>query len=282
MQNKKIGQFIFEQRKSKNMTQKELAEKLNITDKAVSKWERGLSCPDILLLTPLAEILGVTVSELLNGEKNSDSVGLDDIEASVDSALSYAEKTARVRLKFFRNIAFAIFSTVFLVGIIVCTICDFALSGTLSWSLYPTGSIIFTWLVFFPVVKFGCKGILGAIISLSILIIPYLLFLDSLIKSNELLIPVGITVSVISIGYLWVVFAVFNILKKRKLSALGISLLLAIPTEVLITYSLTKYINEPIFDVWDFLSIAIIAVAALTLFIVEFKRKSCASNRKCN
>lgn len=56
-------------RKSQKLTQKDLAEKLKITDKAVSKWERGISCPDISLLVPLAQALGVTTSELLNGEK---------------------------------------------------------------------------------------------------------------------------------------------------------------------------------------------------------------------
>ena len=65
----KIGQFIAKLRKEKQMTQRELAEQLHITDKAVSKWERGLSCPDISLLTSLAGILGVTTSELLNGKK---------------------------------------------------------------------------------------------------------------------------------------------------------------------------------------------------------------------
>lgn len=272
MNSEKIGQFICEQRKNKKMTQKELAEKLSITDKAVSKWERGLSCPDISLLNPLAEILEVTASELLNGEKNSNDIDADDIEASVDNALSYAEKTVKVRLKAFKNISFIMFSAVLLIGMVVCTICDLAISGTLSWSLYPIGSIIFTWLVFFPVVKFGKKGIFGTIISLSILIIPYIYFLNFLIPTNRLLLPIGISVSIISIVYIWIAFAVFKVLKKRKLSASAISLLLGIPTEFLITYCLTKYINEPLFDVWDFTSIVVIVITALILLIIDFKR----------
>lgn len=272
MNNKKIGQFIYEQRKSKKMTQKELASRLNITDKAVSKWERGLSCPDISLLNPLAVILDVTTSEILNGEKNSNDIDVNDIETSVDNALSYAEKTVKVKLKSFKNIFTIVFSVMLLIGMVVCTICDLAISGTLSWSLYPTGSIIFTWLVFFPVVKFGKKGILGTIISLSILIIPYIFFLNFLIKTSRLLLPIGIGVSIISIVYIWIVFAVFKVLKNRKMSASAISLLLGIPTEFLITYCLTKYINEPIFDVWDFISIAVMVITALLLFIGDFKR----------
>lgn len=68
---KKTGRLIFSLRKEKKLTQKELAEKLNITDRAVSKWERGLGAPDISLLKPLSEILEVSINEILIGEKNS-------------------------------------------------------------------------------------------------------------------------------------------------------------------------------------------------------------------
>lgn len=61
----KFGAFVARLRKEKGMTQKELAERLFISDKAVSKWETGVSIPDVTLLIPLAELLGVTVTELL-------------------------------------------------------------------------------------------------------------------------------------------------------------------------------------------------------------------------
>lgn len=63
----KTGKFIAKKRKSMNMTQNELAKKLHITDKAVSKWERGLSFPDIAILIPLAEILNISLYDLLIG-----------------------------------------------------------------------------------------------------------------------------------------------------------------------------------------------------------------------
>lgn len=69
MNNKKIGLFIAALRKAKNMTQKEVADKLYISDQAVSKWERGLSMPDIGLIEKLSDLLGVSVSEILKGEK---------------------------------------------------------------------------------------------------------------------------------------------------------------------------------------------------------------------
>ena len=65
----KIGKFIAECRKQKNLTQMQLSEKLGITDKAISKWERGIAMPDSSIMLDLCEILGISVNELLCGEK---------------------------------------------------------------------------------------------------------------------------------------------------------------------------------------------------------------------
>lgn len=85
MDNAKTGNFIRTLRKERNMTQKELAQRLHITDRAVSKWERGLSAPDIALLEPLAEVLEVSVSELIQGRRAEIPV-----EESTKSLLEYA------------------------------------------------------------------------------------------------------------------------------------------------------------------------------------------------
>ena len=84
MQKKTLGQKIAELRKAKSMTQMELANKLNITDKAVSKWERDISCPDINTFPRLAEILGVSVDELL---QSSTAVKNDENKFSIDTVL---------------------------------------------------------------------------------------------------------------------------------------------------------------------------------------------------
>lgn len=68
MDSGKTGLLIASVRKSKNMTQRDVADRLHITSKAVSKWERGLSFPDVGMLEPLAAVLGVTVADLLAGE----------------------------------------------------------------------------------------------------------------------------------------------------------------------------------------------------------------------
>ena len=68
MDQQKIGRFIAERRKSKGFTQMQLAEKLSITDRAISKWETGKSLPDSAIMLELCDILGITVNDLLSGE----------------------------------------------------------------------------------------------------------------------------------------------------------------------------------------------------------------------
>ena len=79
MSRKTAGEIISYLRKEKNMTQNDLAEKMNVTDKAVSKWERNLSCPDVNSIPKLAEILGISVEELLNAQTKQENSKADDI-----------------------------------------------------------------------------------------------------------------------------------------------------------------------------------------------------------
>lgn len=66
----KIGKLIYKLRKEKDMTQKQVADAMNISDKTISKWERGLGCPDISLLLELSEILNINIDDILAGEIN--------------------------------------------------------------------------------------------------------------------------------------------------------------------------------------------------------------------
>ncbi|WP_099468914.1 helix-turn-helix domain-containing protein [Konateibacter massiliensis] len=269
MDNKKMGKFIAELRKAKSMTQKDLASKLNVTDKAVSKWERGLSYPDISLLPDLANILGVTASELLNGEK-SNSVS-ENTTVSIDNALHYADKAVKSKVKNLQVIGAAAFSFLLLAGIIVCSICDMAISGGFTWSLFPISSILFTWLVFFPVIRFGKKGIVGTMIALTILIIPFLYVIDNLVKDNPFIMPIGIRMAAISLVFLWSVFLLFKILKDQKLMAAAISFLIGIPVCFFISFSLSRIIDEPLIDTWDVLTYSILAILSIVFFLLNLK-----------
>lgn len=271
-----IGQFIAQMRKEKNITQKELARQLHITDKAVSKWERGLSCPDITLLTSIADILGVTTSELLNGARaEAVSPANQNTDSPIDKALFYAERTSKKKMADFLNITAAAFSASLLLAIAVCIICDMAITGHLTWSLYVISSCIFTWLVFFPLVKKGVKGIRLCLVSLSVLIIPFLFVLSRIIGENPFMMPISIRASLFSIVWLWFVYLLFIKLRDKKLYAAAYTLLSSIPLSLAINISVSLILGEPALDAGDLLScILILLLAGALLFFA--KRKSSA------
>lgn len=92
MDNIKMGNFIRETRKNKGLTQKDIATRLNITDRAVSKWERGICAPDLALLEPLADILGVTITELVVGEKQINNANQKELEFAVKETIHYSKQ----------------------------------------------------------------------------------------------------------------------------------------------------------------------------------------------
>lgn len=97
--NQRFGQFVSQLRKEQGLTQRQLAEQLSISDKAVSKWERGLSLPDIALLLPLAELLGVSALELLKGERlpENSTFSMADVENMMRETLRLSDEEAHTR-----------------------------------------------------------------------------------------------------------------------------------------------------------------------------------------
>lgn len=100
MDHQKIGCFIAALRREKGWTQRELATRLGVTDKAVSRWETGKGLPDISLLRPLSEALGVSVNELLSGEAITPGQELAKSDAFVLRAI---EETNEQIWRFRRN-----------------------------------------------------------------------------------------------------------------------------------------------------------------------------------
>lgn len=263
-----IGKFIASCRKEKGFTQVQLAEKLNITDRAVSKWETGKSMPDSSIMLELCDLLGITVNELLSGER----IEMDHYEEKVNQNLIELKKKDENNRS--RNAIISVIYTVTMViGILVCCICDFAVTGKLTWSLITLSSILITWAASFPVILLGRKGIMVSMISISILIIPFLYVLSIILKVAGIF-RIGAVMSVISLIFLWIIFLMYQRLWERKLLATGITTLFAVPFTLLINFALTQLIDEPIFDIWDLLTVFILLILAVFLICLDvIKRK---------
>lgn len=268
MNQTEIGKFIAKCRKDKKLTQAQLAEKLNITDRAISKWETGKSMPDSSIMLELCEILGITVNELLSGEE----INVENYEKKADENLIALKRKDENNIT--KNVIVSmIFSVTLLTGILVCLICDIAIAGRLTWSPIPISSIVFAWAVSTPVILLGKRGIVVSLISLSIFIEPYLFLLSRLVKTAEVF-SIGTAMSIVSIAYLWLLFIIFNRPgKSGKAFAFGIAFLSCIPFVFIINGILAKMIAEPYLDIWDILTVFILLILAFVSFIWDYARK---------
>ena len=116
MNQEKIGKFIQELRKEKNMTQKDLAEKLNVSINAVSKWERGICLMDVSIMKPLSQLLKISIAELINGERNgNDDINLKTSDA-IEKTLKYSNKKIKKIKKNSKLIVISIIIGLLLVG----------------------------------------------------------------------------------------------------------------------------------------------------------------------
>ncbi len=206
--------------------------------------------------------------EQMNGETGEKM----DLEKNRDNYEKKAEENLIALKKKYENgrtknvLIAAVFSAALLIGIMVCMICDLAITGSLTWSLIPTGSIAFAWVVSFPGIILGRKGMLISLISLSVFTVPYLFLLSHILGAKEVF-SIGSVMGVIAIAFMWNVAAVFRRMGKSRIpAALGVNFLLAVPFLFIVNGALRKMIGEPILDVWDLLTVFVLLILAFTSF----------------
>lgn len=255
MEEKNIGAFICSLRKEKNMTQKQLAMQLGITDKAVSKWERGLSYPDITLLEPLAEIFGVTTGELLGGARAAVAAAenapespvpvlvLEEKQKAVDEVIEYSKKSIHRNRKQLKNILLVCWTVCCLISVVVCFICDFATSGGLWWSIIVTVSVLYGWGIVVPLLTARARSVFWMLAVATGGILPYLWILG-LLTGEMYLMTMGTVVALESIAFVWIVYYLFKKLWQRLWLAFGIFFVSAVPTCVIINVTVNAFLGQ--------------------------------------
>ena len=177
MNQEKIGKFISKIRKEKKITQKQLAEKLGITDRAISKWENGKSMPDLSLLKPLSDCLGITINELLTGEHIEKEKREEGLEKNFVNAINYEKRRNNIN-----ELIFYMFILIFGITMMITSMAIF--NTPIGWT---------TWY---------------SIIGTYILMILFCYLLRKIISLNKN--KIYIIISIISFfilyfGYLWTV-----------------------------------------------------------------------------
>ena len=139
--NNNIGDFIKELRKEKNLTQKELGSLIDIDDKTISKWERGVYLPDITILISLSKALGVTVDELLEGKRHEKIIPPEPISILVPEPVVTPPQVIKEKSPKLVTIPKYLFIFIILIIIIISSISVFTITKSLDDSSSPTNEI---------------------------------------------------------------------------------------------------------------------------------------------
>ena len=186
MNQEKIGKFISKVRKEKKITQKQLAEKLGITDRAISKWENGKSMPDLALLKPLCDILNITINELLSGEYVDKSEKEERLESNIVNAINYSKKKQNIY-----ELIFLLFILLFGTIMIVMSMSIFStpISFTLWYSIIGTYNLMIIFSYFLKIIVTNNKAkkyIIILIVGFFTLYFGYLGIVDYInVKNNN-------------------------------------------------------------------------------------------------
>lgn len=138
MDSQKLGSFIAEMRKRKGLTQRELAERLNVTDKAVSKWERGLGLPDLKMIEPLAQALDVSILEIMCADRTKqETLPIDQVSRVLNDTIDLASHHLKIER---RNALIACLSVI----VIITTVFLVDHSGILTFFIIYLPIILFS------------------------------------------------------------------------------------------------------------------------------------------
>jgi len=275
MEQAKMGSFIRKMRMRQGLTQRQLAERLGVTDKAVSKWERGLCYPDMELLPPLSDVLKVSAAELLTGEQNRPetpcpSEAFTEAAAETTAAADAfapsepSKKRIDARLR-----AFVVLTASCLLAALTCLICDLAIHQRYTWFPLVLASLVFGWNTCILPIAARKYPVRLALLSLTLWSFPYLLLVSWLIR-QPLVWRISIWLVPISAGYIWSAYAIFLKLKNRKWLAAGLVCLLTVPFAAAINATLDRLIHseESFHDVFCALLIG------ATCILVDFWRSA--------
>lgn len=274
-----MADFIAERRKEKGMTQKQLADVLGVTDKAVSKWERGNGYPDITYLEPLSAALGVTAGELLKGKAERTQTSATDEENPGDdlivkNTLLYASSVYQARsakIPFFFILGFFILG---LTGILSTAIVDLAMNDNLTWSVIPISSIVYSWLCMAPLLFVKKHYVDMVYLSAIIFALPFLFVLHHFIGGgwfSPIAVPMFF-VGIISLSLIRGVFAT----KLSIWNKLAVTVLLIAATEALSDFVLKDYAARVKGE--TLLSVIILTGISVILFLMGRNKKMNTEN----
>lgn len=262
--NENIGILIQQLRKENNMTQKELANKLHVSDKAISKWECGNGISDIENLTALADLFDIPINDLLHGNKR------DEPERFLHSSF-YKQVPKEYTPKILKIAGFALLGLSIFISV-VCLVADYYETGELTWSVYAVVGIVYGCLLIVPPLLIQKNWIKLVLVNLTWSILPFLYIIEVLTNTSGWMLPLAFPLCVLAVGSCWIIYYIIAVKKKDVYFSFGIVIMLSGIIRFA-TYLLTSvYLNMQTYDIIDLMvSIGVIIIGCIVCVISSKK-----------
>ena len=272
MDNQKFGGIIAKARKEKSMTQRELAEILRVTDKAVSKWERGKGYPEITLLPSISKALNIPTKDLLCDDIEEEAVTMDEVsEKLVTGVIEYSGVISRQKLS---RLVFPILSFSLALPAFICLLVNYCIDQAFTWSIYPLVSLLLCFIILIPIFFLKKHRTLAAHGVLLAALIPYLYVIESLTPVDGWVLPLALPIAVLSIGVSAITVWLVLYTQIDRLIVMAISFLLAgVGLNLVINEIVVNFVGERTPNISVIITALCFAAGAVVLGVIGFSRR---------
>ena len=268
-----LGERIQQLRKAQGLSQEQLADSLNISRQAISKWETDQSSPEIENILALSSVFSVSTDELLGNDTakcNATPAVQSGLKKKKQSII--ASWTRNLLHIIDRKIIFLAFSVFCLIAIGTCIVVNYAIDQRITWAAYPILSVLVGWLIIIPSVF---RKYIGSLCVLTVSVIPFLYFLERITPVHDWFYPVGLPAAIVGIVYVWAIYLLFRYIKISLWYKLAISVFLSgVIDNLIINYFVDAFVNTKTTQLAYFISIfSYVLVSALFLVLGYTKNK---------
>lgn len=265
-----LGTKIRELRKQKQLTQRELGELINVTDKAISKWERGNGYPDMATIPLLAKALDVSPSVFFIVEEQEE---MEKPQQMMENTLEYARKVEGMKSQSRKKIAVFTVVAANFIAIWTCFIVGWSIGQTDTWMPISIASIVYGLLVTLGFLLPPKKAVPIGLAVASVITIPYLWILSCFVAEKGWFLPIALPITLLSICIMWIGYLLLRS-RLRKPTAVAILLLFTPVVNLAVDLVLGVSVAQHFANGWEIFTLTVCIFAAATVFFIgKLRRK---------
>lgn len=254
---KDMGNRIYEARKNAHYTQRQLADLINVSDKAISKWERGVGCPDISLLVPLSDALHISVNELMGGTDLDNPSEEDKTIDPMKNMIAYAKEKTMENKEHILQTLYIVVSMGLLMAIGICLLIEYTFMEGFFWSIIATSSMIYAWFIISALLCSKKHHLLRAIFVASLGILPFLYSISLVLFDINWFLYLALPISLVSLLYTAFVVYVWYRCSINIWYKLSLTVVLSPVVSIVVNLLIDKISFLPILNIISSVTIAI-------------------------